>query len=376
MDDFNIASLFIDAAKFVNKQEIHLERRFKDLFIKEYEAMKKNLVLTAGAAFLLLSALVSVPIRQAQAQDDTSAVPVTTITDSVPHRFSFTTGSPDGKLGAVSRPDGSQGPETETADDFVLTQPTVISGATIHGLLNATGSSIPSVAGVEVEIYHVFKLDSDVSRTSGDPTFSTDKVPTRVNSPADVEIDVATRDSSDGNLSFVANQISDFQVQNTVIDKINLKPQQLTHGEGPATGEQVAIDITFETPLFLLPGHYFFRPEVEVIGGNFLFLSSPRSGAPFPDGTNDLQAWIRNTNLKPDWLRIGTDIVGAGTFNMTFSLSGNEIPEAGTPGQANCHGQTVSAMAGEFGGIDVSALTLGYSSVDALQVGLKVFCGE
>lgn len=338
--------------------------------------MKKNLVLTAGAAFLLLSALVSVPIRQAQAQDDTSAVPVTTITDSVPHRFSFTTGSPDGKLGAVSRPDGSQGPETETADDFVLTQPTVISGATIHGLLNATGSSIPSVAGVEVEIYHVFKLDSDVSRTSGDPTFSTDKVPTRVNSPADVEIDVATRDSSDGNLSFVANQISDFQVQNTVIDKINLKPQQLTHGEGPATGEQVAIDITFETPLFLLPGHYFFRPEVEVIGGNFLFLSSPRSGAPFPDGTNDLQAWIRNTNLKPDWLRIGTDIVGAGTFNMTFSLSGNEIPEAGTPGQANCHGQTVSAMAGEFGGIDVSALTLGYSSVDALQVGLKVFCGE
>jgi hypothetical protein len=95
---------------------------------------------------------------------------------------------------------------TETADDFVLTQPTVISGATIHGLLISTGSSVSSIARVEVEIYHVFKLDSDVNRTSGEPTFSTDKVPTRVNSPSDVEIDAATRDSSKNTLSFVATQ--------------------------------------------------------------------------------------------------------------------------------------------------------------------------
>ena len=376
MDDFNIASLFINAAEFVNKQEIQLKEDSKiGAFMKEYTVMKKNLFLTAGGAFLLLSALVSVPVRQAHAQDDTSAVRVKP-KDSVQHSFSFNTGSPDGKLGALSRPDGSQGPETETADDFVLTEPTVISRATVHGLLKPTGSSIPSVAGVEVEIYHVFKLDSDVNRTSGDPIFSTDKVPTRVNSPADVEIGTATRDTSNGTLSFIANQISDFQVQNSVIDKINQKPLQLTHGEGPATGEQVSIDITFKTPLFLLPGHYFFRPEVDVTGGDFLFLSSPRLGTPFPDGTNDLQAWIRNTNLKPDWLRIGTDIVGAGTFNMTFSLSGNEIPEAGTPGQVDCHDQTAAAVAREFRGIDASASTLGYSSVAALQNGIKVFCGE
>jgi hypothetical protein len=42
-------------------------------------------------------------------------------------RFSFSTGSPDGQLGALSRPPG-QGLETETADDFVLTQATVVSG--------------------------------------------------------------------------------------------------------------------------------------------------------------------------------------------------------------------------------------------------------
>jgi hypothetical protein len=87
-----------------------------------------------------------------------------------------------------------------------------------------------------------------------------------------------------------------------------------------------------------------------------------------------LQAWIRNASLAPDWLRIGTDIIGGSTFNMTFSLAGNTIPDAGTPGLANCQGQTISAMAKEFAGIDASASTLGYSTVDALQDGVAVFC--
>ena len=292
--------------------------------------------------------------------------------------FFFSTGSPDGKLGALSRPAGSQGLETETADDFVLTQATVVSGATMHGLIPA-GSPVSSVGRVEVEIYHIFPLDSDVGRTSGPPTFSTVNVPTRVNSPSDVEIDAATRDSDSGTLRFITTSVSTFTVQNTVINGINKAPGQTTHGEGPATGEQVEINITFNTPLFLPPGHYFFRPEAAVTGGNFLFLSAPRpitSGTPFPAGVTDLQAWIRNANLVPDWLRIGTDIIGSDTFNMTFSLTGNTIPAAGTPGKANCHGSTVSAMALEFGGIDASASTLGYASVAALQDGINAFCGQ
>src|SRR5215472_8837599 len=282
-------------------------------------------------------------------------------------QFSFSTGSPDGKLGALSRPAGSQGVETETADDFVLTQPTVVSGATVHGLV--TGAAVSNITRLEVEIYHVFPLDSDTSRTAS--------VPTRTNSPSDHEISTATRDSNDGTVSFVASEISDFQVQNTVINGINKFPQQLTRGEGAATGKQVELRITFSTPLFLPAGHYFFRPEVEVAGGNFLFLSAPRpitSGTQFPAGVTDLQAWIRNADLAPDWLRIGGDIIGAGTFNMTFSLSGNTVPRAGTPGKANCHGKTVSAMAQEFGGIDASGSTLGYSSTDVLQDAVRLFC--
>ena len=63
----------------------------------------------------------------------------------------------------------------------------------------------------------------------------------------------------------------------------------------------------------------------------FLWLSARKPivppGTPFAP---DLQSWIRDANLDPDWLRIGTDIVGgtpAPTFNAAFSLSGIVTPE-------------------------------------------------
>jgi hypothetical protein len=53
-----------------------------------------------------------------------------------------------------------------------------------------------------------------------------------------------------------------------------------------------------------------------------LWLSAVRNPTLF---TPNLQAWIRNANLDPDWLRIGTDIIGGNpppTFDMAFSLTG------------------------------------------------------
>jgi hypothetical protein len=67
----------------------------------------------------------------------------------------------------------------------------------------------------------------------------------------------------------------------------------------------------------------------------FLYLSAPKPivapGTPF---MGDLQAWIRNSDLNPDWLRIGTDIIGGTpvqTFNMAFALTGEATPQAATP---------------------------------------------
>ena len=118
--------------------------------------------------------------------------------------------------------------------------------------------------------------------------------------------------------------------------------------------------------------------EVLVNGGDFLYLSAPRPIVPPGNAfLGDLQAWIRNSNLNPDWLRIGTDIIGGATpptFNMAFSLSGETVPQAGTPGQMNCQGQTISALAQQFGGISAAVSTVGFSSVEALQGAVSLFC--
>jgi len=284
----------------------------------------------------------------------------------------FSTGTPDGLLGALSQPPSSGTLETETADDFILTETTSIAQATITGLI-PSGTPLANIRNVEVEVYHVFPKDS------ADPPSG--NVPLRVNSPADVEIDTATRDGSLGTLGFSASPLNpSFSVLNTVVNGINKVPSNVTRGEGPASGELVQITITFTPPILLPADHYFFRPEVLVTGGDFLYLSAPRPivtpGTPF---VGDLQAWIRNSDLAPDWLRIGTDIIGgtpARTFSMTFSLTGETIPDAGTPGRANCHGKSVSALAHQFGSLHAAAAALGFSSVGALQDAFKTFCEQ
>ena len=229
--------------------------------------------------------------------------------------FSFSTGNPDGKMATLSRPPSPGKIQTETADDFVVTQAVVISQATFTGLL-PSGAALTSISGVEVEIYHVFPFDS-ANPPSGN-------VLTRSNSPADVEIDSATRDSADGGLTFTATIVSpSFSASNSVVNGINKHPNERTNGEGAVTGEEVVITVNFNPPISLPADHYFFRPEVGLSSGDFLWLSAPRPivapGTPF---TTDLQTWIRNDTLAPDWLRIGTDITGQGPFNAAFSLSG------------------------------------------------------
>ena len=245
----------------------------------------------------------------------TSAVMVAPL-PAVADPFSFSTGSPDGRIGTLSRPAGIGQLETETADDFILSNPTSITQVTFTGLI-PLGTPLPSITNVEIEFYHVFPVDS-ANPPSGN-------VPTRNNSPADVEIAAATRDAAAGSLTFSASVLnSSFMVANTVVNGIHSQPNQFTGGEGPATGQEVQITATFQTAVTLLADHYFFRPEVSLLSGDFLWLS-----AAFPDFTGDLQTWIRNDGagaLAPDWLRIGTDITHQGPFNASFSLTGDVVP--------------------------------------------------
>src|SRR5207244_12577970 len=176
---------------------------------------------------------------------------------------------------------------------------------------------LPGISSVEVEIYHVFPGDS-ANPPSGN-------VPNRTNSPADIEIDSATRDSADGSLSFSATIVNtSVLVLDSVVNGINKSPGERTNGEGAVTGEEVLITVNFNPPIALPADHYFFRPEVLLNSGEFLWLSAPRPivapGTPFMP---DLQSWIRDDALPPDWLRIVTDITGQGPFNAALSLYGD-----------------------------------------------------
>jgi hypothetical protein len=230
--------------------------------------------------------------------------------------FFFTTGDPDGRMAAASRPASSRTIEIEAADDFILTSHTVIDRATFTGLLQGEGD----VREVVVEIYRVFPTDSDTTRTI--------HVPTRTNSPSDNAFEDRSR--LDRTLRVTARVINqEFEAANSVINGIHPSPNQTTDGEGPVAGQEVRFEVVFTPPLDLPAGHYFFVPQVEVRGGDghFLWLSAPGP----PVFTGDLQMWIRNANLDPDWLRVGSDIVGptpasGPKFNGSFSLSGTTIP--------------------------------------------------
>jgi hypothetical protein len=261
-----------------------------------------------------------------------TAMAVAGTTPALGGLFTFSTGNPDGLMGTASRPGGAGILEIESADDFITTATTSITGATFTGLFTG-GATSANIGSIDVEIYRVFPVDSNVGRTSGPPTFSTPNVPTRVNSPSDVEF--VGRDSATNGLTFNCTLLAaSFTVSNSVVNGINPKPNQTTGGDGAATGQEIECSVTFTTPFLLPADHYFFVPQVGLSSGTFLWLSAPRPlvppGTPFAP---DLQSWIRNANLDPDWLRIGTDIVGGTTpptFNAVFSLVGQTVPEPGT----------------------------------------------
>jgi len=261
--------------------------------------------------------------------------------------FFFTTGDPDGKVATLSRPESAGKLQTETADDFTLPTSTVINQATFTGLL-PLGASLSIVRNVEIEIYHLFPADTDPANTNVPNAI----VPTRSGSPADVEIDEATRDGLDGSLSFTVTLLNpSFTSANSVVNGIHQKTNQTTLGEGPVTGEEVLITVTFNPPIALPADHYFFRPEVLLDDANFLWLSAPKTIA----APADLQTWMRNDatpnasgdgGIFPNWLRIGADIIGAGAFNASFSLSGETDADGDGVGDSldQCPGTPAGAI--------------------------------
>ena len=206
--------------------------------------------------------------------------------------------TPNNLMAIASRPESSGAFEIEAGDDFVLNSPTIINSASFVGLEIPGTGGMPSVSDLVVEIYRVFPEDSNTVRLPN--------VPTRMNSPSDVEFD--SRDSTASGLTFSTSVLSaTFTALNSIQPGgIHPSPGQTTMGNGPVTGQEVEFDVTFTTPFILPADHYFFVPQVGLTnGGQFYWLSASRpiSGAGTTPFAPDLQAWTRDANLDPDWLR-------------------------------------------------------------------------
>src|SRR5262249_17230700 len=148
---------------------------------------------------------------------------------------------------------------------------------------------------IKVEIYRVFPNDSDTQRTPN--------VPTRTNSPADVEFpgelarSEGHRSLSEGTLKFTYVVVRDaYPINNTVVNGIFPQPSQTTGGEGPRRGWLTSFIVIFEDEFFLPADHYFIVPQIETLNGfdDFLWVSAPRDPAN-PLFAGDLQSWIRNS---------------------------------------------------------------------------------
>ncbi len=126
-------------------------------------------------------------------------------------------------------------------------------------------------------------------------------------------------------------------------------------------------------------------------------------GGPF-DNLNAGAVWVF-TRSGGVWTQQGPKLVGAGAvgpyrgalqgFSASLSVDGNtaivggpfdnnqlgaawvfaQPVFAGTPGKANCHGKSVSALARQFGGLNAAAADLGFASVQALQDAILAYCG-
>jgi photosystem II stability/assembly factor-like uncharacterized protein len=99
------------------------------------------------------------------------------------------------------------------------------------------------------------------------------------------------------------------------------------------------------------------------------------------DGGNAWNAQVSGTN-RPLYsvgfanAQIGWVVGNGATVLHTFTGGEKlEVPVfAGTPGTPNCHGESVSALVHEFGGLKAAASALRFPSVQAVQDAIRAFC--
>jgi YVTN family beta-propeller protein len=116
-----------------------------------------------------------------------------------------------------------------------------------------------------------------------------------------------------------------------------------------------------------------------VIGSPIPIGTNPAGVAVTPDGgkvyvansgSNNVSVIATATNTVTATIPVGNNPIAFGVFIQPVKSF------AGTPGKANCYGQSVSALARQYGGLNAAAAALGFSSITALEKAILAFCEQ
>lgn len=111
--------------------------------------------------------------------------------------------------------------------------------------------------------------------------------------------------------------------------------------------------------------------DVVSLGLNAVTGTSPCSTANAPCSNSMLE--LTTDAARPGGMSCSDDTCSA--FIAFIPVDYVAVPLfAGSPGQSNCRGQSVSGLARQYGGLSAAAAALGYSSVSDLQNAVSVYC--
>jgi YVTN family beta-propeller protein len=85
-------------------------------------------------------------------------------------------------------------------------------------------------------------------------------------------------------------------------------------------------------------------------------------------GSNTVSVIATATNTVTATVTVGSEPLAFGIFIIRPSF-------AGTPHFSNCHGQSVAALARQYGGFSAATAALGFPGEKALQNAIRAFCG-
>jgi YVTN family beta-propeller protein len=115
-----------------------------------------------------------------------------------------------------------------------------------------------------------------------------------------------------------------------------------------------------------------------VSGGVFTDQDDASGVSVTPDGREIYVTYWITQSLSVFNAETGTVIATIpAAFPVAFGNFIQPTPRfAGTPGKANCYGQSISALSQRFGGLNNAAVVLGLPSIRALQSAVMAFCEE